>query len=447
MFLVKSDLQRSVIMKNRVISIVCLIAMLVSMTTLGALSSASAELWIDKEPAKNVDYSFAVVGDIQTITYTDCNQGTRYVANLFEWLIENKSSRKIEYVFELGDTVETLTSYPPSYNPEVNNPREWQLASTSISMLNGIIPYSVVRGNHDDEGGYHKYICTDYYQSQMDGFYYDPGLPATAGNSMSNHYRKIEIGGHKYLMLSLDYNVNDNTKAWANQIISENPDYHVIVSIHAFLHNSGNIFNGMIGQANENNETVETFFSGEALWNDVLSQHENVFMVLCGHASVPAPKISTDTGVHGNEVLKILVNPQEEDTIAPNGMVLMINVKGGGAEIEFEYLSTSRTSKPYMQAENQYTIPTPGNALPIVSVAPSTEETPTTTRTVTEAETTTRAPRTTKEKITREVTAADEEQGSSSGVKCSASITSTLTAACIIGTSLSAFAMRKRQED
>lgn len=434
-------------MKNRVISIICLIAILASMTTMGAMSAASAELWIDKEPAKNVDYSFAVVGDIQTITKTDVNQGTRYVAGLFEWLIENKSSRKIEYVFGLGDTVDTLTSYPESYNPAFNNPREWQLASTSISMLNGIIPYSIVRGNHDDEGGYHKYICTDYYVSQMDGFYYNSGLPATKGNSMSNSYRKIEIGGHKYLMLTLDFNITDDIKAWANQVISENPDYHVIVSIHSFLGNWGGIYNGNIGQANENNVTEEYYFNGEALWNDVLSQHENVFMVLCGHASVPSPKIRTKTGVNGNEVLQILVDPQEEDTIAPNGMVLMINVKGGGAEIEFEYLSTSRTSKPYMEAANQYSIPTPGSALPIVSVAPSTEATPTTTRVITEAETTTRAPRTTKEKVTFTKAATEDEVEFQSGVRCSASITSTVTVACVIGTALSAFAMRKRRED
>jgi hypothetical protein len=125
----------------------------------------------------------------------------------------------------------------------------------------------------------------------------------------------------------------------------------------------------------------------------------------------------------------------------------MINVKGGGAEIEFEYLSTSRTSKPYMEAANQYSIPTPGNALPIVSVAPSTEATPTTTRVITEAETTTRAPRTTKEKVTFTKAATEDEVEFQSGVRCSASITSTVTVACVIGTALSAFAMRKRKED
>ena len=435
-------------MKNRVISIICLIALLLSMTTLGVFSAYSATpLWIDKEPAQNVDYSFAVIGDIQTITKTDCNQGTRYVANLVEWLIQNQRTRRISYVFGLGDTVDTLTSYPESYNPSVNNPREWELAAGQINMLNGIIPYSIVRGNHDDEGGYHKYICNDYYVSQMEGFYYDPLLPATAGNSMSNSYRKIEIGGHKYLMLTLDYQITDGVKTWANEVISSNPDYHVIVSMHAFVAKWGGIWQGSIGQANEFNVTEEVFFDGQALWDDVFSRHENVFMILSGHASVPDPVIRTKTGENGNEVLCILVDPQTEDEVDPSGMVLMLNFKGGGAEIEFEYLSTSKTEKPYLRAENQYTIPTPGNALPIVSTAPPLETAaPTAARTTQEVSTTTRAPRTTREKTKNETPIGTEEE-TSGGVKCSASITSTLTAACIIGTSLSAFAMRKRKDD
>ena len=434
-------------MKNRVISIVCLIAMLASMTTLGALSAASAEAyWIDKAPAQNVDYSFAVVGDIQTITYKDTHQGTRYVASLFEWLVRNQKSRRIQYVFGLGDTVETLTCYPESYNPAENNPNEWRLASSKINMLRGIVPYSIVRGNHDDEGGYHKYICTDYYISQMDGFYYNSSLPATEGNSMSNSYRKIDIWGHKYLMLTLDYNITDGVKEWANQIISENPDHHVIVSIHSFLYKTGNIWNGSIEHSNLQNEQVPYYFEGNALWEDVLSQHENVFMILSGHVSVPDPVIRTMTGAHGNEVLQILVDPQSEDEIDPSGMVFMINIKEGGAKIEFEYLSTARTSKQYLKASNQYEISTPGNALPIVSVPPL-ETTPSTaTRTTVETSVTTRAPRTTKEKTEYE-SPETEMQGVSGGIRCSGSITSTLTVACVIGTSLSAFAMRKRKDD
>ena len=380
----------------------------------------------------------------------DVQRGTRYVANLFEWLIQNYKTRKISYVFGLGDTVDTLTSYPESYNPSVNNPREWELASQSINMLNGIIPYSIVRGNHDDEGGYHKYICNEYYVAQMDGFYYDPMLTATAGNSMSNSYRKIEIGGHKYLMLTLDYNVTDGSKEWANEIISQNPDYHVIVSIHSFLAKWGGIWNGAIGHANEFNETVEDFFDGQALWNDVLSKHENVFMVLSGHASVPEPIIRTMTGEHGNEVIQILVDPQEEDTIDPNGMVMMINIKRGGAEIEFEYLSTARTTKQYYRAQNQYSIDTPGNALPIVAFTTTLEEVTSSTSPLETSETTvpTRAPRTTREPASIPLKTEEEYDTDTQGRRsCSGSILSTMSVVCVLGTTLSAFAMRKKKDD
>ena len=435
-------------MKKRVISMICVIALLLSMTTLSIFSyAAEAPLWIDKDPAKNVDYSFAVVGDIQTITYKDTHSGTRYVSNLFKWLILNQKSRRISYVFGLGDTVETLTSYPESYNPSVNNPREWELASAQISMLNGIIPYSVVRGNHDDEGGYHRNICTDFYISQMDGFYYDPGQPATAGNSMSNSYRKIDICGHKYLMITLDYNITEGVKDWVNDIISSNPDYHVIVSIHAYLHNSGRIYNGAIGQASADPTVQENIvFNGQALWDDVFSQHKNMFMVLCGHASTPAPNISTKTGVNGNEVLQILVDPQSEDEIDPTGMVLMINVKEGGAKLEFEYLSTSRQKTPYRGEANQFTIDTPGNPLPYVSVEPQPEITKKTTVTAKETEATTAAPRTTKEKAEIPLKTT-EEYAAQSGVTCSGAITSTLSVACVIGATLSVFAMRKKRDD
>lgn len=436
-------------MKNRVISIICLMAMLVSMTTLGALSASSAEsYWIDKEPAQNVDYSFAVVGDIQTITYSDAHNGTRYVANLFEWLLKKENSRRIAYVFGLGDTVDTLTCYPESYNPSENNPKEWELASSKIKLLSGNIPYSIVRGNHDDEAGYHKYICNDYYVSQMDGFYYDPNLPATEGNTMSNSYRKIDIWGHKYLMLTLDYNITEGVKAWANQIISENPDHHVIVSMHAFLYKSGHIWNGTIEHAGiDPTEQVAAYFNGQELWEDVFSQHENVFMILSGHVSVPDPVIRTMTGVHGNEVLQILVDPQSEDEMYPSGMVFMINVKEGGAKLEFEYLSTSNSSKPYLGVDNQYEIDTPGNPLPLISVPPLETNPSTSPRSTVERTTTTKAPRTTREKTKYDTPVSEEEQVSSGGISCSGSIASTVTAVCIIGTSLSAFAMRKRKDD
>ena len=234
-------------MKKRLIAAICLVAMIVSMTTLGALQSSAASMWIDKDMPQNLDYSFVVIGDIQSLTYFDADRNTTYLEDMFDWILDNKDERKIEYIFELGDTVETLTTYPEKNR----NPLEWVMARTQFRRLYNsdgsvIIPYMVVRGNHDDEKGYHKYICNDKYQAQMDGFFYDDQKPLTLGNSMSNSYRKIEIGNHKYLMLGLDYNADSTVIDWANQVIEAHPDYKVIISVHAYLGGGGSFLNGIL---------------------------------------------------------------------------------------------------------------------------------------------------------------------------------------------------------
>ena len=425
-------------MKKRIIAAICLVAMLVSMTTLGALQSSAASVWIDKEIPKDLNYSFAVLGDIQSLTFFDTHQGTTYLADMFDWILDNKEERKIEYIFGLGDTVDTLTTYPNS----ARNPREWIKARSQINRLydsegNAIIPFTIVRGNHDDEKGYHKHICTENYQNQIDGFFYDPEKPLTLGNSMSNSYRKIQIGGHKYLMLGLDYHADDSVIEWANQVISENPDYKVIVSIHAYLNSSGMFEYEDIGSSNvDDTELVWKPFRGQNLWNKIFRQHENVFMVLSGHVAVNTPVVNTRTGLNGNEVIEILVDPQGiDERLHADGkagaFVLMLNITNGGEKLEIEYYSTAYGQ--FYGGGNQRVITLPEGTLPDfelpLETTTATTEAAITTELTTAAETT-----------TAQTTVAPPTRG------CSAAI-STTAVACSIGTSLAVFAMRRRKED
>ncbi len=425
-------------MKKRIIAAICLVAMLVSMTTMGALhSAAEASIWVDKDMPENLDYSFAVLGDIQSITYFDSHNRTTYLEDMFDWILDNKDERKIEYIFGLGDTVETLTTYPNKNR----NPLEWVIARTQFRRLhdkagNVIIPYMVVRGNHDDEGGYHKYICNEKYQAQMDGFGYDPNRPLTLGNSMSNSYRKIEIGNHKYLMLGLDYNADQAAIAWANQVIEAHPDHKVIVSVHAYLSSTGQTFAGDIGSSNVDNTVLEEIpFNGMKLWTSIFRKHENMFMVLSGHVSVNSPVVSTRTGVNGNEVIEILVDPQaydwdhgkdvvDEETgaITPGkagAFVLMLNFTNGGEKLEIEYYSTAYGK--FYGAGNQRVMELDEGTLPTFIPPVDTSTTTTTTTTTTTV-----------------------EDGSKKG--CKAAI-STTAIACWVGTSLAVFAMRRKEND
>ena len=346
-------------MKKRLLCIVCIIALLLSMTAF-PVSAADSD-WITRSAPSGVDHSFAVLGDIQTLTWHDRRSGTNYVETMFDWLIDNRQSRSIEYVFGLGDTIETLSTWPENgYNTSVTNPAEWALTSEQFARLDGVIPYLVIRGNHDDEAGYHSYICTDDYKSQMSGFFYDPTKPAVGGNSMSNSYRKITVGTQKYLMLALDYDINEDIIAWANAVIEANPDYRVIISVHVYLNSSGGFFKGNVGQPGVNDQTDGDawhdwiYFDGEALWNDLFAKHANIFAVMCGHVAITDPIVQTRTGNAGNKVTEILVDPQAYDEDDPSGMVMMLNFMDGGKELQIEYLSSVK--EKHFKASNQKTV-------------------------------------------------------------------------------------------
>ena len=412
-------------MIKRIIAIVALLALMLSMTTLGTLSaSAASSDWFDKQPAQNVDYSFAVLGDIQTITYSDAHNGTKYLEGMFDWILDNREERKIEYVIGLGDSVETLRCVQGG---AVANPKEWQKVRSQLrKMLEADMPHLIVRGNHDDETGYHQYVCTDEYKAQMDGFFFDESKTATHGNSMSNCYRKLEIGNHKYLMLGLDYNAWDDEDviAWANDLVASNRDYKVILSIHSYLNGFGNYYKDKIGSAAANLSGYDELdFNAQTLWNNFVAKHENMFMVLCGHYSAKYPIVKVAQGNNGNKVYKILIDPQTYEETDPSGFVYMINIKNGGTDMELEYLSTAK--EKYFGTNCQMTIELPEGLLPTFVPPVVTEATTT-------AEPTTEAPATTEE---------PKKKG------CRGSITSTVAVCCSMGTVLAAFAMRKRKDD
>ena len=346
-------------MKRKLIALICIIALMLPMALLPAQAATnlSAESnWTNYQLKNTPDYSFAVLGDFQYLTAHDVDTGHRYTQNLFSWILDNQEARNIQYVFGLGDSINTIPSYPEDgYSTSTHNPAEWKLAASQFARLDGKIPYIVVRGNHDDEAGFNKYIATSDYKKQMSGFFYDTTKASKDGNSLSNSFRKITIGNEKYLMLGLDYDIYNNTAVqnWANEVIAANPDCRVIVTIHAYNNENGGLLSEDTGKNGTDQSDGQPYWdfsyvSGQKLWDNIFSKHANIAAILCGHVAVDQPVITTRTGSKGNKVVEILVDPQAlDDERALDGsrrcgFVFMINVSNGGNTWEFEYISTAR---------------------------------------------------------------------------------------------------------
>ena len=315
-----------------------------------------------KTEKPDYDYSFAIIGDTQYMTRWDALQkngvssDTQHLKQVYDWLIANKDSKNIKYVMGLGDITD---SYNKSYSQVLSSgyafdtAAEWKIAYDQISRLDGVIPYSVVRGNHDNEAYFDQYFNNDGYKSQLSGVYSE--------SSVMNAYSKFEVGSEKYLLLLLDDNPTNAVIEWASDVISANPDYRIIINTHTYIAYTGELIDhnipGMayaVGELNKGKENISETDSeyendGKELWDKLVSKHENIVLVLCGHDSYARDIVrKVRIGDNGNAVTEMLICPQSldgnEERELKRGMVAMLYFSNDGKNIRVEYISTAETN-------------------------------------------------------------------------------------------------------
>lgn len=345
----------------------------------GGIDFTYNEVWLnDVTPPENYAYSFAALGDIQTLTtyYPD------KLPTLFEWIKNNAESHKIKFCIGLGDITDT------------NDPKEYQLVNDVYAKIKGVVPYSIIRGNHDRNGigpeaatNYNTYITQAIHGSEITGSY---------DNTMLNTYRILQVGDVKYMFLNLDILMENEVIAWANKIISENKDCRVIVSTHIYMNYKGAYY------ALEGSSGIGTKYgvqnASQAVWEKLISQHENIIMFMCGHNPTNLVFKRTKVGVHGNVVTEVLVDPQQIDhDYKGAGLIAMFYFSADGRHVDVRYYSPVRDQYFLRTNQMSFDLHLPGDP-PVAAettATPSTTKTPETTKPVTTGNTITTIPETT----------------------------------------------------
>jgi hypothetical protein len=179
--------------------------------------------------------------------------------NQTKWIVENKEVLNIVFVTHLGDLVDDYESID-----------EWKNANSSMSILDEVIPYGVLPGNHDglEDGSnltnYYKYFPADRYidQSWYGGAYQ---------NTNSNNYQLFSAGKIDFLIFHIQYKPSDDVLAWASGVIDQHPSRRVIVSTHDFVQGYG-------FYSNSRSEI------GKNMWEKLVKPHaDQIFLVLSGH--------------------------------------------------------------------------------------------------------------------------------------------------------------------
>ncbi|MBO7250978.1 MAG: metallophosphoesterase [Clostridia bacterium] len=366
-------------MKKKILSITLFIAMMLSVVSMSLVPAFAAdptfpyhiaEHWTDRGGIDDQDFTFAFVGDIQKITEldyasrqdSDASNDTNYVDTLFTWIADNAEEKKIEHVFTLGDLTEFSSENDPNLSyaaqaaggsKDASGTKEWDMIKPSIQKLDGVVPYSVVRGNHDD------YQIDDYfnyeaYTKNFDGFYSEES--GVYKDSITNSYRLAEINGIKFIFITLDFNPTRPVIAWMDNLLTQYSDHKAIITMHSYTWRgkdaNGNPLNGeLLTRVQLQTVIVAGKYYGADpayIWSNCLSKHDNVIMTVSGHVGANDPFFFKNTGTNGNEVLNVLVNPQsyEDSTnestpgIEPTGMVFLMHFNDNGTTIRTEYYST-----------------------------------------------------------------------------------------------------------
>lgn len=302
--------------------------------------------WVDVEERdpESYDYSIAVVGDTQNLTY----YYPEALTTLYDWIVANAESKKIGFVMGVGDI------------NEKDSDAEWILSSAQIEKLRDAgIPQSLVcGGTHDSIPQFNKYLPYTEYVSAYEGKvvygFYDDG---SGEYSLSNAYQLITIGQTPYMFLTLEWAPKAGHVAWANEVIAAHPEYNVIISTHAYLAEDGTPFN-TYHHATPDSTGAKAAYNGAELWNELIRRHENIVMVLGGHDTSDFVVKREVYGDHGNRIVQMLINPQHTDLIQKGtGMVAMLYFSDGGRTVDFEYYSTVQ-DKLYRE-ENQFSFEMP----------------------------------------------------------------------------------------
>lgn len=249
---------------------------------------------------ENKTIRFVLLPDIQSYTqlYPDL------LRSQVQWIIDNSDS--IDFVLQQGD----MTDH--------NIAKEWDVAHSCLTMLDGKVPYAFVMGNHDlgknsdkrDSQVFNSYFPFDKYQkTEFFGGAFEEG-------KMDNVWYNFEAGGVKWLILCLEFGPRNAVLDWANKVVASHPDYKVIVNTHAYLYSDDTRMGDgdrWLPQAYGVGKDmgVDAVNNGEQMWDKFVSQHSNILFVFSGHVLNDGTGRLVSIGKNGNKVYQMLANYQD----------------------------------------------------------------------------------------------------------------------------------------
>lgn len=226
--------------------------------------------------------------------------------DMTQWVADRAKADNIKFVLHMGDIVN-----------EDYEPYQWENANKAMSILDGVVPYAMVVGNHDMYLGneesprdsirnttnfnrtfpHSRYQKEDWYGGRMKKDWFIPH------DSYDNNYHFFNQGKLEFMIVNLEAGPTDAMLDWANNLIAKYPSKRVIVMTHSYmLGNDKRDYPDGFGYLPPNSNT------GEEIWEKLIKKHKNIFLVLSGHIGNTNDHrgLMASKGINGNTVYQQL---------------------------------------------------------------------------------------------------------------------------------------------
>ena len=226
------------------------------------------------------------------------------------WIVAHKPALNIAAVLHVGDIVDGPSSAD-----------QWKVANSAMRVLDGLVPYVVVPGNHD---------CDINRNGLIDSYFGPATMPWITGTmtmgQIENNYALVDIGPQQWLVLGLEFGPRDAVMTWADTVLKAYKDRPAIILTHAYLYHDGTRYDVTVAGTDSTQLSYQYWFpkfygftagqginDGEQIWQKLILPNPNVRLVFSGHDTGSARL--TSTRPDGSRVHQMLSDYQWLDRI------------------------------------------------------------------------------------------------------------------------------------
>lgn len=236
------------------------------------------------KPPSGDEFTIVYIPDTQRYAGDTLGVQAQTMQAAMNWIRDHQSSWNIELVLQGGDVVDA------GYKEDM-----WRRADKWFQTLDTTgIPYAVVPGNHDYQGdlnnrdseNYNTYFPSSRFSDTnwWNGEFYEAG-------KSDNFYFTRSIKKEEYLVLGLEFQPRAKVVAWADSVLAAHPAKKAIVLTHDFMNEKGKMSSHLLVTNDATN--------GDRLHNQLMSRHDNIWLVLSGHHGNGASRrMDKATGAH-----------------------------------------------------------------------------------------------------------------------------------------------------